>query len=411
MNVIKGDIMLEDKKRISKIIWFFLFLMPFLDVVTSFMIHFQGRSSYLVLAIKFLFLLFLIGLNLKYQNKKIFWFGSIFTLYICLFFLVATQLSFFFLEAQGLFRTFYFPFLLLSFSFLQKEDFFAVTKSQLLTLLFWYLFFLVVPEIFHLGFASYAHSKVGGIGWFYSTNEIGGILAILGPFLFHEYINHKRWFLFLLILFYILGILVLGSKAPVLALGIIVVCFFLQFLVTVFRSKNWKKFYLSILSSFLFILVFGMILRGSSFYKNIKIHLDFLGIHEVKELFTYQHIDHFVFSERLTFLAQTHHVYMEQNKSRQLLGMGVLESEELGRSMKMIEMDGFDVFYHYGVCGFFLFVYPFFNFLRKRKFTFEEKICFALLLLLSFFTGHILVAPSVSLLVVLVLLPKKEEVK
>ncbi len=401
----------KSHNNISKVILIFLFLMPLLDVFTSFMIHFQERSSYLVLGIKFSFLLFLIVLNLKYQNKKVWWYGSAFFLYLIIFFFFVTKDSFFFLEAQGLFRTFYFPFLFLSLTFLQKQGMFSITRSQLCLLLFSYLFFLVVPQVFHIGFQSYAHSKMGGVGWFYSTNEIGGILAILGSFLIQEFFSSKRFILFFLFFFYVFGIFVLGSKAPVLALFIIVGSFFIKFLVTLFQKRDWKKFFVSSILSCFVVILLGFVLYSSSFYKNIKIHLDFLGIREVKELFTFHHIDHFIFSERLSFLLQTHEVYQNQSRSRQVFGMGILESPESGTSMKMIEMDIFDIFYHYGICGLLLFLYPFVSVFQKRKYFFDEIISISLIVLLSFFTGHILVAPSVSLIVTLVLLPKREEVK
>lgn len=401
--------MLEShKQKISKIIWVFIFCMPFLDVLTSFFLHFQGRSSYLALGVKVFFLCWLVVLCFLRKQKKLFWYCSAFFVYVISFFLIATKCSSFFLEAQGLFRTFYFPFVFLALFFLQKQGFFFVSKRNLCFLLLIYLVFLIVPEIFHIGFASYAHSKVGGIGWFYSTNEIGGILAILGPFFLKKLLGQKWWIGLLGLFLYLFGILVLGSKAPVLSFGIMVGCFLFSYLLSLWRKKERKKFFLSLFCAFVVSICLSFVLYHSSFYKNIKIHLNFLEIHEVSDLFTFHHIDHFIFSERLSFLKDTHELYLSQSFPRQIFGMGILDISK-GVSMKMVEMDVFDIVYHYGLCGLLLFFYPFFNIIKRFKFGFEEKVSLSLILLLCLFTGHILVAPSVSLICSLVLLPKCEE--
>lgn len=139
--------------------------------------------------------------------------------------------------------------------------------------------------------------------------------------------------------------------------------------------------------------------------------MKFLGIHEVQDLFTFHHIDHFIFSERLSFLKNTHELYQEVSFSEKVVGMGIGDVRvNSPRSMKMIEMDYFDIFYHYGVWGSFCFVLAFLLFYKKRKYQLDEKISMWLVLLLSFFSGHILVSPSVSVLVAIVLVPKEVEV-
>lgn len=405
----------ENQEVILKFIWGFLFLNPFLDVFTSFSNHYLGRSLYVVLFIKVFFLLFLFIECMKKFDKKIFLYCLLLFFYCLLFLGVqysSKGSSILLMESQNLFRTFYFP---LSFTFLlylEKQNRFEIKRSQLVLLLILYLCFLVVPSLLGVGFNSYAHSKTGNIGWFYSTNEIGGILAILGPFLF-VVLKNKKWFVqVLLFIFYLLGILILGTKVPILALVIIIFSFLILFYRKLFLKKEWKKIIVSVIGTLLCSIVLGFVVVQSSFYKNIQIHLDFLGIHQVQDLFTFHHIDHFIFSERLSFLENTHEIYSNQSLSSKIVGMGITVLEEENPvSMKMIEMDYFDVFYHYGVIGLLLFLLPFFLFYQKRKYQFDEIISMILILLLAFFSGHILIAPSVSVLVSLILIPKKEVLK
>lgn len=396
-------------KMLQKIIWFNIFLIPIFDVITSFSIHFLGSSMLFILGMKFFFLIFLFVLNLLYFDKKSMFYSLITGIYFLLFFLIlffCQGSSVLFINAQNLFRTFYFPFCFLFLNSLQRKGIFQIKIRYLCYLLFLYLFFLVVPELFHLGFNSYAYSKVGGLGWYYSTNEISGILAILGPFLF-LYLKDKSWFLrIFLFCFYLGGIFVLGTKVPVLAFLITVFGFLISYLVQLWRKKEWKKVGFLVGSSCTFFLVFCFLLISSSFYKNIKIHLDFLEIHSVSDLMTFHHIDHFIFSERLSFLQDTHEIYQKKSLPEKMLGMGIAMYDGEVISMKMVEMDYFDIFYHYGVVGFSLFFLPIFLISWKRKYLLEERISMFLIFLLAFFSGHILVAPSVGVISILVLIKK-----
>ena len=202
-----------------------------------FLLHYLGRSLYSVLAIKFIFLLYLFFLVIKTKHKKLLYFSLFGCFYFLLFLSVQYYLkgsSFLLLETQNLFRTFYFPFAFSFLYLLQKSEIFQVERKKLVQLLFVYLFFLIVPSLTGLGFASYAHSKSGNIGWFYSTNEIGAILAILGPFLLSSFSNRSWCYRIFMLAIYLLGIFVLGTKVPMLALVL------------------WRRFYVVFFLSFVF---------------------------------------------------------------------------------------------------------------------------------------------------------------
>ena len=158
-----------------------------------------------------------------------------------------------------------------------------------------------------------------------------------------------------------------------------------------------------------------LFLPKTTFYKNIQVHLDFLKVDSIPEVLKDPHlIDHFIFSSRITFWYRTQKIYQSSSFQEKLFGLGYSYKEE---ESKLIEMDPIDVFYRHGIIGFLLY----FGFVwivlknifkeKKGSFSSTEKISFFLILLLSFFTGHILLAPSVSIFVVyLFLSSSKKEV-
>jgi len=380
---------MKNTSWISKVIWFLLFLNPILDIITSFSLHIYGQSMPIILGIKFGFLILLGYLNFKLGNKSASLYVLLLSIYFCSFFGVMYYekgLDVFLFEAQNLFRTFYFPLFFLFLSFLVQKKLFLIEEKYLFYFLIFSLFFLVVPEIFQLGFDSYAHSKIGGVGWFYSTNEISGILAILGPIFLAYLKNLKGWQKILSFFFYSMGILVLGTKVPVLTFFITLSIYFFFFLYHLWKEKKWKK--LGAMISFCIVGLYSLFLfmPFTSFYQNIKIHLNFLEIHQFQDLLTYEHIDHFIFSERLSFLENTHEIYQNSSLPMKLFGLGVAKKDAFSiESYKMVEMDYFDLFYHYGVFGFFFFFLPFWKHFSWRG-KIEKKISiFLVFLLLLYF--------------------------
>ena len=76
----------------------------------------------------------------------------------------------------------------------------------------------------------------------------------------------------------------------------------------------------------------------------------------------------------------------------------------------MIEMDYFDIFYHHGIVGFLVY-FSIIIYLLKKKIKFNKtfegymlRTSFFLIVLLSFFTGHIITAPAVSIIVTIIIL-------
>ena len=113
----------------------------------------------------------------------------------------------------------------------------------------------------------------------------------------------------------------------------------------------------------------------------------------------------------MTFLSNTSGYYRSVDVSQKLFGIGFIENYGTDLvSTKMIEMDYFDILFRNGFVGFILFfsVFPVIYEKRNKEknmlLNLEIYISVILIFILAFFTGHILISPSVSIFVALILI-------
>lgn len=163
------------------------------------------------------------------------------------------------------------------------------------------------------------------------------------------------------------------------------------------------------------ITILVILIPQTNFYKNIKTHLNFLKVDQIEEVWKdEQLIDHFIFSQRLTFLKNKKQIYQKSSRIEKLIGIGYINE---GKETKMIEMDYFDIYYSQGIVGFLLVFIPYLWILlklvkQKENKTYQNlmlEVSLILILVLSLFTGHIITAPSVSILVVAIILLLNQE--
>ena len=96
-----------------------------------------------------------------------------------------------------------------------------------------------------------------------------------------------------------------------------------------------------------------LILPKTNFYKNIRTHLDYLGLEHVTDIFKDPFlIDHFIFSSRIEFLDTMSSIYLDSPIYQKLFGIGYINNN---KETKLIEMDYFDIYYSHGLFGFLLF--------------------------------------------------------
>lgn len=403
------------EKYFSNILNSFLLLHPVLDLLTSIGIKTMLIPFSLGSIIRILFLIFVMySVLFVYKKRKVGWY-YLFTFIYIVGFVISIVLyengNNMLGELQKTLKTFYFPLLLISIYPIKAEI--KWSTKHLITTLMIYLILIFIPEILNIGFDSYEITKEGSVGFFYSANEISAIVSILTPlfilYLFDGKINITKVFIFII---YITVILNLGTKTPFLALIITSALFMFWFLMKKKILKSLLKTYILALTLIAVVTLGAYIIPKTTFYKNINIHLDFLEVKDINDIFEDpQLIDHFIFSQRLSFLDNKAKIYEKVNIPQKMFGIGYYENN---KESKMIEMDYFDIYYSHGIIGFVLFfsiyTYILIDIVKKSYLIIKDKktysifICIIFILVLSLFTGHIIIAPAVSYISVYIIM-------
>ena len=408
------------KKNISIIIAIFVLLGPILDLITGLCLHSLGINLTLGIIVRVLFLVFICIITLfTFKKKNVLIPYLIIGLYFILYtigMLVFKDTNLF-TEIQNLVKVFYFPILLVSIYSIKDEI--RISNLTLFTVLFTYLILIFIPTLLNLGYDTYEIAKVGTLGFFNSANEISGIISLLTPTMLIVLASSKNIIpKLVLALIYIVVILMVGTKTPILALGITIGISVLYLWIKSIKAKNYKNVFISLFAVIILGISLLLVIPKTNFYKNIRIHLDYLELDSITEVFTDKElVDHFIFSSRLKFLDNKAALYNKSNTYLKIFGIGYLNNY---KATKMIEMDYFDILFSHGIVGFIIFfgitVPILVKIVReKRKVDYEYVMNFTSLLLiiiLAFFTGHIITAPSVSLLSIVLILtlntPKKK---
>lgn len=389
------------KTNITAIIGVFLIISPFLDLFTSIGIKYNIDQLTIGIIIRGLFMLLMIyySIFLKDNKKQTIIFLSVIFAYIALFLtktiLTNGNITY---ETTVIFKTFYF--IILSITFINLEK--PIDIKYYIACFTTYLLLVFIPNILNIGFNSYEIAKVGQVGWFNSANEISTILSILTPILIAYLMTKKNKILSVLYLIIILiTFFSIGTKVPILSLAIICGFYFLYSLYKLIRKKDTKKITFILTGLFIIIISTAILLPKTSFYKNIKIHLEYLEVGNIVEIFTdTELIDHFLLGSRLKLLSQNIKTYKESSTVEILLGIGAEHRQS--------EMDFFDIFINYGIIGFALIATILIILIikQKPKYTANTKLSLLLAITIAFLSGHVLVSPAVSIFIPLLLFDK-----
>ncbi len=409
------------EKNISKIVSFFILIQPILDVVTGLCVNLFDFNVTIGIIIRILFLVLIMYVTTFVFKKKLsLWVYISIIFYSCLYLLgiVIYKGGSYFSEIQGLVKVFYFPILLIS--LYELRDKIKVNNLTLVVTLFIYLICIFIPSILNIGFKTYEITKSGTLGFFNSANEISGIISLLTPFMFILLAGKGKYIIKgLMIIIYLVVILMMGTKTPLLSLCIVIGSVFMYYMYHCLKKKSYKPIIYSVLLVFIGLSSLALVLPKTNFYKNIEVHLDFLEVDSIFEVFTdYELIDHFIFSQRLTFLEDKNELYQSSPTYQKIFGIGYANVEE-DRLIKAVEMDYFDIYYSHGFIGFILYfsiyVYVLYQVLKDRQRTDFNRcmrlMSLVLIILLSLVTGHIITGPAVSFIaaVIIVMLAKREK--
>ena len=345
------------KKNLNIIIAVFILLGPIIDLLTGLCLHLFEIKVTMGIILRVAFLLFICYITVFIYNKKKLLYPYLLIILYSILYIIGIIIYKdgvgLITEIQGLVKVFYFPVLLLSLYSIREEI--NISKMSLFTTLFLYLIFIFVPILLGIGYETYEITKAGTLGFYNSANEISGIISILTPIMFIILISSRKIIPKLILgIMYLVVILMMGTKTPLLSLGITIMAILLYLWRDSIIKRQFKRIFVSIIILLIGVSALIVIIPKTNFYKNIETHLNYLKLDNVGEVFEDEElVDHFIFSQRLTFLNKKAKLYREANVYQKLFGIGYLKNN--GKPTKMIEMDYFDIFYNHGIIGFVLF--------------------------------------------------------
>ena len=364
----------------TKLLVMFLYFLPFIDLLTS-IATWESKAS-IGLILKGLFVI-IASIYLFYKNykKKEYWYlYGIFIIYFLLYgdYLVFNKPNTIFIEFINVIKIFYFPFLVLFFSQCENKE---LRKKLFFYYSLCFLLMYLIPYPLGLGhnINEIYENKNLYLSYFYVGNELVNIFALVRPIGFLYLKDKKRIYLLGYLILIFLMILLLGTKTMYLSF-LFVIGYFL------FKKREMFKKYLVI------VLILLLLLPQSSLYKNIKTSLEYYHIQNVSDLLTFQNIDNVIYSNRLSFVYNLHKNYQKEDISGKIFGMG----RQKIMTMKDAEIDIFDIFYSIGILGFMVYLAFFAFVINKAKLKGIYAYLFWLLILISLFSGHVLLSPMTS---------------
>ena len=405
------------KKNIKKILSVFFILQPILDVIAALSLNYLKTEITLSSITRLLFMVlciyYIIFMNKIKENIKYILLLFIYFIFFTITILINKDINALTYELKNTINTFYFPIILLSLTNMFKQYKININIKNYVYIYIIYAILIIIPNITHTSLDSYAHSKLGNAGWFTSANSVGNILSIMLPIIIYYIIKEKKHNILKmsLILSTMYIFTTIGTKTPLLSLIICILASLIYFIKNWITNKKYKNILITSTISIISIITTIIIIPKTSFYKNIEIHKNYLGINNYTEILTdYKLIDHFIFSQRLTFLKNTSNNYQDANITEKIFGIGYIEKYGTNESsIKTIEIDYFDILYRQGIIGFSIFEFIILSQIKKsnikeKLLKLEIKTSLILILLLSLFTGHILNSPSVSIFVSLIII-------
>ena len=388
--------------NISLILKIFLFIQPIIDLTTSVMLNYFNINITIGMIIRFIFLLFIVIFYLFIKKnssnyKKIYLsIIFIFSIIYLLLILINKGNIILFSELTNYLKIIYFPILI---TLIDKEDL-KITLNDLINLSFIYLLLIFIPNLFNISFNSYSQGKIGSVGLFNSGNEISAIISILTPFMIYYIYQDKNTIKkILLVLLMLLTYFQMGSKIVIISLILSII--FNMFLLKNNSTKLNKKYLIAIILLILIALISAfIIIPKTNFYYNITLHLQYLGINNFSDIFTYKFLDRFIFSDRLTFLNITNNYFIQGNLLEKLFGLGSIINPYTDYVYtKSIEMDIFDIFYYIGIIGFIIYLLPLIKNIKELNKNKLIRFSIILSLIIATLVGHTLIAPAVAIYV------------
>lgn len=413
-----------------KIFNIILILLPIVDLITGLSTRYLNIGVSLGSITKGIMILYfaayiLFLTNSKYKKVSIICIISSF-IYVVLYFLLKSSLlstGYIISEVFQLIKMLFFPIMFFALLCFYEDSGFDKSKMEkiLLTILWLYLLFLVLPIATGTAENTYLDGSLGYIGWFYSGNEISAILVMLFPFLY-TIIKRNKFLFILLLIIATLIIATIGTKASM--IGLMIVGIILASITLITHKKNGIA--TTVCSVFALVAIMIIMLNGASSKNLTRIvegpsEEEIIDMIEIKEDIIEKTKDSpflsvaiRLFSSRDIYLISTAQLYVDNYSASTLMfGLGFSNTEKLDvvRVQKLIEIDPLDAFFHTGIFGLVILLSPYITSLvifiysmKKKLARFSSTILFYGLMILmsggiSCMSGHVLLAPSVSIFI------------
>ena len=397
------DKTLKFNKFFDNFVYIFLLFSPLLDALTSIFVRNIDLPFSIGTIIRGLLLIFvLIWLKKNVDTGKVLLIFVLYVVLALLYYMGAVKDSFFG-EISNIFQIFYLPIMLFFFSKYNNDK---INDKLILKIYIFYLNLVIIPYLFNIGYnlsESYSN-KTGYFGLFIGGNEISGILVGLSPIVF-TYLNKAKNYILKIFVYLELLIVIFLVGTKTLVIGIILTLLFILYkhIRYAYVVMNEKKSKLPYIIGILVIVLIVIFIPKSPLISNIKTTFDYYKIDNVTDIFSIENVDNVIFSKRLSNIYNVSKVFFKGNIEQLIYGIG--KSGLL--SINVIEIDLFDIFFSVGIFGFviyFLFILftTRFNILRDTR----SFSCF-LFILMSIFSGHILIKPMVSIYIALLYLLEK----
>lgn len=417
------------KEQINIFFMYFLICQPLIDLVTSLNVRFINIPISLGMVIRSLFLLIIIIYYLFFiqsvNKKKVSMYIGIVILYLIIYLINNVHLKGIIVlydEVKYIAKLFYFPILLVilvDFIKIKKID---INIKTLINIVYIYIFIIFIAQLTGTQFMSYSSGKLGHVGWFYAPNEIGAIIAIITPIVVYNLIlNRTNIISYFAFLIYIYATFIIGTKVPFFGLLFSIIGFISVFILKIlFKEGSVKEQIKNIIMPLCVCLSIIILIFPNTFIRhNLNLHLKWLGaetVGELKDISKRKELDNFIYSNRDVYHQKYRLEYRNAKIKEKFLGIGITPVNNVS-SIKLIEIDYYDILYKNGIIGFGLYFYFFILFLGESLIKITKKfkiflknlnfmVCAMGIVLglgIAYFAGHVFLAPAVSIYMVVLL--------
>lgn len=442
--------MVNNMKK-EHILLIFIIIQPILDLITSIQSIYTDINVSLSALIRGIALVVTVILLLFRNEKKIRIYMIAFIIF-SFFHLLNNYLNKGFSpllsEMYTYIRYFYFPIILMLFYKVYQDNFFDRKIITWIGAFYFGISFLAF--ITGTSFVSYmGDDKIGWNGWFYSANERGNTYSILLPLLIPFFIKNKNYILLIFLAIFVM--LLLGTKVGYLSVLITLISSIIILLKNMGKNRD-VMISIAVISVLLILVLYltpylpvykNILIQNSKIEEILDNKTTMIEITANTSRYLYSNSEtqtipsvnyndlinnkeeNLVFSGRELFFDQNVEYFMNQGIVNQLLGSGMTNKEINHVSVaEKVEIDIFDVFFTFGIIGFVIYFIPilyiinsiFKLFVLKFKHQLNVDTWFMLISIInsfaiSFISGHILLAPSVSIFLVLVICKLYNELK